>query len=243
MVRAVLTPLIAWAWMTSSAAMKPMLSSQDGGEQPRGPVEAELAAGLDRLRHAELRSLARVQGDEQRADQRADRDRDDGPPEGEADGHAHAAEHDVEDVDVGARPENELVPGFPVPCGGGDELDVAVLDVPAQLFILHHGLIHDLNYPSEKELLTSSCSTAWTFGPLRPLITALSRSTQDRERSHPDPLSMRPGTRVRTAAFLEAQVGVPEVANAGFLRSVYIASRCGRRQVAGRGSIYRSVSS
>jgi len=45
---------------------------------------------------------------------------------------------------------------------------------------------------------------------------------------------MRPGARVRTAAILE-RAGIPEVANAGFLRSVYIASRCGRNQVAGRG--------
>jgi hypothetical protein len=78
----------------------------------------------------------------------------------------------------------------------------------------------------------SSCSTAWTFGLPKPLIAALSRSTQDHERSHPDPL--RACVRVRTAAILE-RAGIPEVANAGFLRSVYIASRCGRNQVAGRG--------
>jgi len=62
-----------------------------------------------------------------------------------------------------------------VPGAGRDHVDVVRLDIPAQLFILHHGLIHDLNYPSEKELLTSSCSTAWSPGPL---ITALTRSTQ-----------------------------------------------------------------
>ena len=191
------------------------VEEQDAREQERRPVEAELAAGLDRLRHPEPGTLGRVQGDEQRAGQRPGGDGDEGPPERQADRHDHAAEHDVEHVDVGARPEGGLVPRFPVPGAGRDHVDVVRLDIPAQLFILHHGLIHDLNYPSEKELLTSSCSTAWTIGSPRPLITALSRSTQDRERSHPDPLSMRPGARIRTAAILE-RAGVPEVANAGF---------------------------
>jgi hypothetical protein len=40
------------------------------------------------------------------------------------------------------------------------------LDIPAQLFILHHGLIHDLNYPSEKELLMSSLVPLGPLGHL-----------------------------------------------------------------------------
>lgn len=47
--KAVLTTVMAWAWMTSSAAMDPMLSSKAAGQE-RGAPEAELGAGLDRLR-------------------------------------------------------------------------------------------------------------------------------------------------------------------------------------------------
>ena len=103
MLSAAVTPLMAWAWMTSSAAMNPMFSSQDGGEHERRPVEPELAAGLDRLRHAEPGPLGGVQGDQQRADQGADGDRDQRPPEGQPDADGDAAEHDVEHVDVAAR--------------------------------------------------------------------------------------------------------------------------------------------
>jgi hypothetical protein len=119
------------------------VEEQDAREQEGRPVEAELPAGLDRLRHPEPGTLGGVQGDEQRAGQRAGRDGDDGPPEREADRHDHAAEHHVEHVDVGARPEGGLLPWFPVPGAGRDHVDVVRLDIPAQLFILHHGLIHD----------------------------------------------------------------------------------------------------
>ena len=46
------------------------VEQEDAGEQERRPVEAELAARLDRLRHAEAGTLGRVQGDEQGAGQR-----------------------------------------------------------------------------------------------------------------------------------------------------------------------------
>ena len=94
---------------------EPDVQQQHGREHERRPVEPELAAALDRLRHAEPRSLGGVQRDQQRADQRPGGDRDQRPPEGQPDRDGDAAEDDVEDVDVAAEPERELVPRFPVP--------------------------------------------------------------------------------------------------------------------------------
>jgi hypothetical protein len=133
------------------------VEEQDAREQERRAVEAELAAGLDGLRHAEAGPLGRVQGDEQGAGQGTGHDRHDGPPEREAERDDHPAEEDVEHVHVGARPEGGLLPGFPVPGRGRDHVDVMRL------------------------------------------------------------------------------ARMPEVSRAGFLRSGYIASRCGRRQAANRG--------
>jgi hypothetical protein len=120
------------------------VQGEDGDEHEGGAVVAELGSGLDRLRHAEFRSLACVQGDQERADQGADRDRDERPPEGEADADGDPAENDVEDVHVGAEPEKELLPWLPVARVGGDVLDVTVLDPPALVLVDRHGCGHCL---------------------------------------------------------------------------------------------------
>ena len=54
------------------------------------------------------------------------------------------AQDDVEHVHVAPEPENELVPGLPVPRGGGDVVDMAVLDVPAHLLVARRGCGHCL---------------------------------------------------------------------------------------------------
>ena len=121
---------------------EPDVEQQHGGEHERRPVEPELAAALDRLRHAEPGSLGGVQRDEQRADEGAGGDGDQRPPEGQPDRDGHAAQDDVEHVDVAAEPEAELLPWPPVPRPGRDVVDMAVFDVPAQLLVPRCGCSH-----------------------------------------------------------------------------------------------------
>jgi hypothetical protein len=120
------------------------IQHEHAGEEERRSVEAELAAALDRLWHAELRPLGRMQRNEQGAEQGPDSDGDQGPPEREPDLHHHRAQNKVEDVAVGAPPERELVPGLTMPRTSGDHVDVVVLHISAQLFAGYRGLGHGL---------------------------------------------------------------------------------------------------
>ena len=89
---------------------EPDVEQQHGGEHERGPVEPELAPALDRLRYPQPGSLGGVQRDQQRPDQGPGGDGDQRPPERQPDRDGDRAEDDVEDVDVAAEPERELVP-------------------------------------------------------------------------------------------------------------------------------------
>ena len=118
------------------------VQQQHGREHERRPVEAELPPALDRLRHPEPGTLGRVQRDKQRPDDRPGGDSDQRPPEGQPDRDDHGTEDDVEHVDVAAPPERELVPRLPVPGPGRNHVNVAVLDVPAQLIVPRCGYSH-----------------------------------------------------------------------------------------------------
>jgi hypothetical protein len=116
---------------------KPDVQHEHRREHEGRAVEAELPSALDRLRDAELRALSSMQGDQQRADQRADRDGDDGPPERQADRDHHGAEYDVEDVDVAAEPEGELMPRLAMPGLFRYALNMVRLDEPLKLLLVH----------------------------------------------------------------------------------------------------------
>ena len=89
-----------------------------------------------------------------------------------------AAEDDVEDVDVGPEPEDELVPGLPVPCGGGDVLDMAVLDVPAHLLVARRGCGHSCSFLSCWRSRDAACG--WCRPGWRPAIRSAARSATAR---------------------------------------------------------------
>jgi hypothetical protein len=117
---------------------EPEVQQEHGEEQERRAVEAELAAALDHLRHAQLGALGRVQRDQQRADAGAHRDRDQRPVEAQPEADHHAAEHDVEDVRVSAQPQRELVPHPAVPLAVRDDVDVVLFDVQQRCRALVH---------------------------------------------------------------------------------------------------------
>jgi hypothetical protein len=69
-----------------------------------------------------------------------------------------------------------------VPRAGRNHVDMVFLDVPAQLFVLRHGLCHGPDHLSWKNLFALSPSTARIPAPPRPLIADLSCSPADYER-------------------------------------------------------------